>query len=88
MQESFGEKLVKLDIAGFRSGSVLVDVETTLVTGKTREEDVDAQGLAANTTATMKQIVEEEGVTFDPEAVETSEEIEVIVPATAPAPTG
>ena len=88
MQESFGETLVKLEIAGFRSGSVLVDVETTLVTGKTREEDVNAQGLAANTTAVMKQIVEEEGITFDPEAVETSEEIDVIVPATAPAPTG
>ena len=79
---------ISVAVIGFRSGSVLVDMEVVVMTNKTRAEDVDAKALSQETTLALQNLYEEGDFIFDPEAVHTNEEIEIIEPTTPPAPTG
>ncbi|KAF0298519.1 hypothetical protein FJT64_004119 [Amphibalanus amphitrite] len=85
--DKFGDDFRSVAVTGFRSGSVLVDMEVVVMTDKTRAEDVDAKTLSEETTVALQNLMEEGDFIFDPSAVETSEEIEVIEPTTSPAPT-
>ena len=86
--DKFGENFMTVAVVGFRPGSVVVDMEVVVMTDKTRAEDVDAKRLSEETTIALQNLYEEGDFTFDPEAVHTKEEIEVIEPTTSPAPTG
>ncbi|XP_037069962.1 mucin-22-like [Pollicipes pollicipes] len=86
LRSKFGDAFLGVEVIGLH-GSVIVDLDVTVQTNETDAANVDSVRLAADTTKALQTVIDAEGLTFDPEAAMASEDIDVMMPTTTPAPT-